>query len=139
MEEQFGGLLGVPGTLLEGSGGGLGEVLGRAWGGFGKHFGVQKGSPKGKIVFFNKNVIFKGFWEGLGMVLGGFGTGFGKVLEWSRSFLGALGTSRRSCSSFLLFFRCLVAFLLFFCCFCLIFAYFACFLLWLLFACAKLC
>ena len=29
MEEQFGGFLGVPGTLLEGSGGGLGEVLGR--------------------------------------------------------------------------------------------------------------
>ena len=28
MEEQFGGFLGVPGTLLEGSGGGLGEVLG---------------------------------------------------------------------------------------------------------------
>ena len=28
MERQFGGSLGVPGTLLESSGGGLGEVLG---------------------------------------------------------------------------------------------------------------
>ena len=31
MEEQFGGFLGVPGTILEGSGGGLREVLGRFW------------------------------------------------------------------------------------------------------------
>ena len=117
----------------------FGRVLGGSWGGFGEHFGVQDGSPKGKIVFFSKNVIFKGFWEGLGRVLGGSGEGFGRVLEGSGSFLGALGTSRRSCSSFLLFFRCLVAFLLFFCCFCLIFAYFACFLLLLLLAFAKLC
>ena len=117
----------------------FGRVLGGSWGGFGEHFGVQNGSPKGKIVFFSKNVIFKGFWEGLGRVLGGFGTGFGKVLEGSGSFLGALGTSRRCFNSFLLFFMCLVAFWLFFCCFCLIIAYFACFLRLLLFAFAKHC
>ena len=70
---------------------GICKVLGKSWEGFGEHFVLQKGSQKGKIIFFNKNVIFKGFWEGLGKVLGMFGTGFGKVLEGSRSFLGALG------------------------------------------------
>ena len=35
VEEQFGGILGVPGTVLDGSGGGLGEVLERSWGGLG--------------------------------------------------------------------------------------------------------
>ena len=49
------------------------KVLGGSWEGFGEHFGVQKGSQKDKIIFFNKNVIFKGFGEGLGKVLGGFG------------------------------------------------------------------
>ena len=44
--------------------------LGKSWGGFGEHFGNQKGSQKSKMIFFNKNVIFKGFWEGLRMVLG---------------------------------------------------------------------
>ena len=59
----------------------FGRVLGGSWGGFGEHFGVQKGSQKGKMIFFNKIVIFKGFWEGLGRVWRGFWEGLGRVWE----------------------------------------------------------
>ena len=90
------------------------KVLGRSWGGFGEHFGVQKGSQKSKITFLNENVIFKSWREGLGRVLGGFGEGFGRVLEGSGNLLGALGISRRPLNHFLSVGRCLVAFLLFF-------------------------
>ena len=57
------------------------EGLGRVLGGFGEHFGVQKGSQKrrlGKSVFFQ---LLGGFWEGLGRVWGGFWEGFGRVWE----------------------------------------------------------
>ena len=92
---------------MGGSWEGLGEVLGSI-------LASKTGPQRAAMSIATSNVIFKGFWEGLGRVLGGFGEGFGRVLEGSGSFLGALGTSRRCFSSFLLFFRCLVAFLLFF-------------------------
>ena len=71
--------------------------LGGSWVGFGEHFGTQQRPQKGKINFFNKIVILKGFWEALGRILGGFGSGFGKVLGgfwegfgmvWELSFAG---------------------------------------------------
>ena len=113
--------------------------LRKSCGGFGEHFGDQKMSQKSNMIFFNRNVIFKSFWEGVGKVLGRFEKGFGKVLERSGSLLGALRTSRNCFNSFFLFLMSLVAFSLFFCCFCLIIAYFACFLRLLLFVFAKLC
>ena len=64
-----------------------------SWGGFGEHFDVQNVSPKGKINFFNKIAIFKGFGTGLGRALGGFGEDLGGVLGGSGSLLGALEKS----------------------------------------------
>ena len=52
--------------------GGFCKVLGGSWEGFGEHFGVQKGSQKGKMIFFNKKYDFQG-------LLGGFGEGLGRV------------------------------------------------------------
>ena len=56
MEEQFGGFLGVPGTLLEGSGGGLGEVLGVLEGILDalppkKAPRIPRGAPKRSMIF----------------------------------------------------------------------------------------
>ena len=55
------------------------RVLGRVWEAWGSSWAFQKGSQKGKINFFNKIGILKGFGEGLGRVLGGFWEGFGRV------------------------------------------------------------
>ena len=69
--------------------------FGGSWGGFGKLLVVQNGSQKGIINFFNKNVIFDGFGEGLERVLGeiweGFGKDFGRFGRILRG-LGALWT-----------------------------------------------
>ena len=43
------------------------------------------------MIFFNKIVIFKGFWEGLGKVWRGFWEGLGRGWE----LLAALGASQR--------------------------------------------
>ena len=71
------------GSILEGLGEGLGAL--------GRLLGSLKGSQKGKIDFFNKIAIFKGFGEGLGSILGGSWEGFGSVLVGSGSLWTLLG------------------------------------------------
>ena len=114
---------------------GLGKVLGRFWGTFWR----PKRIPKGQNDIFQWECDFQKLLGRFGERLERFGKGFGKVLERSGNFLGALGTPKRCFNNFLWFFMCLVAFWLFFCCFCLIIAYFVCFLRLLLFTFAKLC
>ena len=60
---------------------GFGSHFGGSWGGFGRLLAVQNGSLKGKINFFDKIAIFRGFGKGLGRLLGGSWEGLEAVLR----------------------------------------------------------
>ena len=68
---------------------GFGSRFGGSWEGFGKLLAVQNGSLKGKINFFDKIAIFRGFGKGLGRILVGSWEGLEAVWEGFWQGLGA--------------------------------------------------